>query len=142
MKNAIKSTFATLLTLSMVSVAFAQTKQSIDTFSVVGGKWVVCADTILISKYECSNPYSGFEFLKDGRYKEYPKTMTDPTKQFLQGSWTLSGNTFTIDQDDEPGTKELPKTYTIVWVDKNRFYTNNKVGDVGPQMFVYFQRLL
>ena len=80
MKNAIKSTFATLLTLSMISVAFAQTKQSTDTFSVVGGKWVVCADTILVPKYDCANPYSGFEFFKEGRYKEYPKTMTAPTK--------------------------------------------------------------
>ena len=141
MKNKVKQALAAVVTLFMVNMAAAQVSPAKDTFSVAGGKWVVCADTILISKYECSNPYSGFEFFKDGRYREYPKTMTDPTKQFLQGSWTLIGNTFTIDQDDEPGTKELPKTYTIVWVDKSRFYTNNKVGDVGPQMFVYFQRL-
>ena len=139
MKNAIIKFLAVAIGLVFFNSAFAQPAK--DTFSVVGGKWVVCADTALVKNYDCTTPYSGFEFFKDGRYKEYPKTITDPGKQFLQGAWTLNKNVFTIDQDDEPGTKELPKSYDIVWVDKNHFYSSNKEGELGPKMFVYFQRV-
>ncbi|MES2647995.1 MAG: hypothetical protein V4717_14045 [Bacteroidota bacterium] len=124
--------------LLVLTSCFGQSK---DTFSVTGGKWVVCADTSLKNGYECTNPYSGFEFMQDGTYKEYPRTVTDPKQPILSGKWTLNNNVFTIDQDDVPGTKELPKTYNITWVDRNHFYSSNKDGQPGPAMFVYFQRM-
>ena len=79
--------------------------------------------------------------MKDGSYKEYPRVAADPNKPILKGRWMLDKNEFTIDQDDEPGTKELPKTYLVTWVDKNHFYSSNKDGKAGPNMIVYFQRV-
>lgn len=112
-----------------------------DSFSVTGGKWITCVDTTLSKNYVCVNPYTGFEFLPGGVYREYPKTMTDPTKKYLQGKWNLNKNEFTLDQDDEPGTKEMPKTYLVMWTDKDHFYASNKDGKAGPPVYVYFQRV-
>ena len=137
----LKTILFLLLSTTLIYEAGAQSPAGKDSFTVVGGKWIVCADTTLKTNYECTNPYSGFEFLDSGVYREYPKTLTDPSKKYLQGKWTLSKNEFTLDQDDEPGTMEMPRTYYIVWVDSNHFYSNNKDGKAGPPMFVYFQRV-
>jgi hypothetical protein len=138
MKQFLKQSIIALASLLTLSSCFGQSK---DSFTVVGGKWIVCADTSLKTGYECANPYSGFEFMQDGSYKEYPRTVTDPKQPILTGKWMLGNNVFTLDQDDVPGTKELPKTYNITWVDKNHFYSSNKEGQSGPPMFVYFQRM-
>lgn len=126
--------------ISFYTAATAQSTSK-DTLSITDGKWVICTDTSFVEKFICAKPTSGLEFSPDGRYKEYPKTQTDPNKPFLEGSWTLKGKTLTLDQDDTPGTKEFPRTYTITWVDKNRFYSTDKEGKAGPQLYVYFQRL-
>ena len=141
MKKLLKSPLLFLLFTVLLEVACAQSPVPKDSFSVVGGKWIVCADTTLNKEYNCTAPYSGFEFLAGGVYREYPKTLADPNKKFLQGKWTLNKNEFTLDQDDEPGTLEMPKTYLIVWSDKNHFISSNKDGKAGPPMYIYFQRI-
>ena len=141
MKQAIKQSLFAIAGLLIFNIGFGQAHQSQDSFSVVGGKWIVCADTTLKTNQECTNPYSGFEFNSDGTYKEYPRTVSDPKKPILTGKWMLNKSEFTIDQDDSPGTMELPKTYMIVWKDRNHFYSSNKDGKGGPGMFVYFQRV-
>ena len=141
MKQAIKQIIIAVSSLLILTSCMGQGQQSKDTFSVVGGKWIVCADTTLKNNHDCTNPYSGFEFMQGGTYKEYPRTVTDPKKPILTGKWMLNKNEFTLDQDDTPGVLELPKTYMIVWIDRNHFYSNNKDGKGGPNMFVYFQRV-
>ena len=141
MKKLLKSTLLLLLSTVFVGAVFAQTALPKDNFTVVGGKWIVCADTSLKTDFNCTDPYSGFEFLAGGVYREYPKTLTDPNKKFLQGKWILNKNEFTIDQDDEPGILEMPKTFLIVWTDKNHFISSNKDGKAGPPMYIYFQRI-
>ena len=137
----LKTSLLLFFLTGLMNAACTQSPSSKDNFTVVGGKWIVCADTTLKKDFNCMEPYTGFEFFAGGIYREYPKTLTDPNKKFLQGKWTLNNNEFTIDQDDEPGTMEMPKTFIIVWSDKNRFYSNNKDGKAGPPIYVYFQRV-
>lgn len=141
MKNEVLKLVVALSSLLIIGEACAQKKPAVDSFSVAGGKWVVCADTIVVVNYHCTKPYTGFEFFKNGRYKEYPRVPADPNKEVLEGNWTLADNEFTLDQDDDEATKEFPKTYNIVWINSNRFYANSKVGIAGPKMIVYFQRM-
>jgi hypothetical protein len=141
MKKMLKTSLLLLLSTAFIMSAKAQSTSVNDSFTVAGGKWVVCADTVLKKDFNCTEPYTGFEFLAGGIYREYPKAPTDPNKKFLQGKWMLNKNELTIDQDDEPGTMELPRTFLIVWSDKNHFYSSNKDGKAGPPMYVYFQRL-
>jgi hypothetical protein len=141
MKKIVTPSLLVLLSIAFIYSAKAQSPPGTDSFTVAGGKWIVCADTTLKKEFNCTEPYTGFEFLAGGIYREYPKTPTDPNKKFLQGKWSLNKNELTIDQDDEPGTMEIPKTFLINWSDKNHFYSNNKEGKQGPQLYVYFQRL-
>jgi hypothetical protein len=140
MKNKVSIAVVLLLSTSFLNTAMAQTGNN-DSFTVVGGKWIVCADTTLKKNYDCQAPYTGFEFLSNGTYREYPKAISDPSKSYLAGKWTLNKNEFTIDQYDEPGTMELPKTYMVVWTDKDHFYASNKDGKAGLPMYVYYQRI-
>ncbi|CAN5542231.1 hypothetical protein BH10BAC3_BH10BAC3_12790 [soil metagenome] len=105
-----KKNFVTIAGLLVLGACNGQTNPNKDRFSGVGGKWIVCVDTGLVKNYQCTKPYSGFEFMKDGSYKEYTRNVTDPNKPILKDKWTLNKNEFTIDQDDVPGTMELPKT--------------------------------
>lgn len=110
------------------------------TFNLTGGKWTVCVDMKFSKDYQCDKGYTTYEFFGD-TYKEDRQPIYNGKKMpFVQGKWTLIGNTLTIDENDDKNHKAFPNVYNIVWLDKDRFYATGQEGTGGPTVYTYFQR--
>lgn len=127
MKNLLLFIFLSIITLT----AHAQDSITVDTINFTNGKWTVCTDNKFSPDYKCTNGWTNYNFNKDGTYIETQKDYKG------NGTYKFNGNALFI----KPNYAGLSgNTFSIIWLDKNRFYNISKDSHEGI-VYTYFERI-
>jgi hypothetical protein len=105
------------------------------------GRWTQCLDLKLDSLIVCDNRSITFSFESDNTFFEYQDFPEYNLSFELPGHWSLINNQLLLKRDDSIETKYSPSKHTIIWINKNLFYTTGKEKKNGPLVFTYYQRL-
>jgi hypothetical protein len=131
-----------LLVFSLIitqSVSWGQNTIVADTINLADGKWTVCTETIFSVDYKCTNGWTNYTFDEKGSFVE------NQENRKWNGKYELNGASLSIKRNDETTGKCAVKygknIYTIIWLDKNRFYATGQEGPDGPTVYTYFERI-
>ena len=121
--------------------SFPQTKFEVDTFNL-RGKWTICVKLEFSKDFKCDKGYVTYEFFLNGTFKD-PRPSIDGggNHEFSLGKWTLSHNKLIIDYDDTEFSQSPPVTYTVTFLNKDKFYDVGKEGENGVTTYTYFQKV-
>lgn len=116
-------------------LSFGQDSIAVDTLNLTIGKWTVCSDMKFSTDYKCTNGWTNYSFDENGNFVENQGSMK------WYGEYEFNGTTLSIKRNDEKYIKYGKNTYTIIWLDKNRFYAVGQEGPNGPTVYTYFERI-
>jgi hypothetical protein len=129
--------------LFAVEFGLAQENNTNNANLLAGGIWHSCVTTRFSKQFACIDSKNKFEFFEDGTYSETRKTDSAGLVLIsVTGTWSLSGNILTIDQNDKENHKSYPRIKKIKWLNNNLFYFWGREGKHGTKMYTYFQRAI
>ena len=138
MKKQFKFPFLTVAFIFITLIVCGQDSKVADSLNLTNGKWTVCTEVKFSADYKCTNGWTNYNFEENGAFTE-----TQEERKW-HGTYKFSGNTLTITRNDVTSKGLVAKygenIYTIIWLDKNRFYHKSNDGPEGI-VYTYFERI-
>lgn len=138
-------TIIILLIIEIGSVKFSFGQDSLNTnnLDLIVGKWKVCVNTKFSPDYKCEDACEEHSFDSKGGFigNNY---CYEQNKNYYPcaGKYELNGNHLTCKCDDKRDIMFGRSDYTIIWIDKDRFYhIYNPEGGEEPTSYKYFERI-
>lgn len=108
------------------SSSFAQSNK----FNLTKGQWNFIVSDSIYENGEFSNFQGKYKFKKSGKFKVKNISFIYYGKEYnkAKGTWSLQGNTLTIDQEDFEMMKSHPIVFEITIISPNKFYSPHLDG--------------
>lgn len=135
MKSRIKILLFNLILVILPRLSVGQESATVDTLNLTFGKWTVCTEMKLSSDYKCTNGWTNYSFEENGNFVENQGAIK------WYGKYKLNGTNLTLKRNDEKNVMYGENTYTIIWLDKNKFYSIGQEGPNGPKVYTCFERI-